>query len=236
MKKLLLIIILNSIALQAQNNSEEINILEKNKKNISEKIISLNDSIGKIDLRINNLKSKEILKQFKDTSFVAIANKNFKLRKNPEPMGDILLTLSEDTKVLILDYYNGYFGVCINAFCGYVSDVWIQRSPKINELIKVKDAEREAFERLKHETEMKKDKIEYAEIEKQNLKKYGKVIYDKLKKGSYWIGMTDDMAMISLGYPNDINRSVGSWGVNEQWVYDGKYLYFENGKMSSYQN
>lgn len=211
-------------------------LLRKIKKKISEKIISLNDSIRKIDLKINNLKSKEIMKQFKDTSFVAIANKNFKLRKNPEPMGDILLTLSEDTKVLILDYYNGYFGVCINSVCGYVSDVWIQRSPKINELIKVKDIEREEFEKLKEETRIKKDNKEYAEIEKQNIKKYGKAIYDKLKKGSYWIGMTDEMALISLGYPNDINRSVGSWGVNEQWVYDGKYLYFENGKMSSFQN
>lgn len=48
--------------------------------------------------------------------------------------------------------------------------------------------------------------------------------------------MTEEMATISLGMPNDVNRTVGSWGVHEQWVYDNIYLYFENGKLSSYQN
>lgn len=38
------------------------------------------------------------------------------------------------------------------------------------------------------------------------------------------------------GIPKAINRSVGKWGVHEQWVYDGGYLYFENGKLTSYQN
>jgi hypothetical protein len=48
--------------------------------------------------------------------------------------------------------------------------------------------------------------------------------------------MTDDMARVSLGNPRSINRTVGSWGVYEQWVYYSTYLYFENGKLSSYQN
>ena len=44
------------------------------------------------------------------------------------------------------------------------------------------------------------------------------------------------MALISLGKPDDINRTVGSWGVNEQWVYGRNYYYFENGKLTSYQD
>ena len=48
--------------------------------------------------------------------------------------------------------------------------------------------------------------------------------------------MNREMATISLGRPKDINRTVESWGVHEQWVYDGIYLYFENGKVTSYQN
>ena len=48
--------------------------------------------------------------------------------------------------------------------------------------------------------------------------------------------MDREMATISLGSPNDINRTVGSWGVHEQWVYNKIYLYFENGKLNSYQN
>ena len=48
--------------------------------------------------------------------------------------------------------------------------------------------------------------------------------------------MTRELATISLGSPNDINRTVGSWGVHEQWVYYNLYLYFENGILTSYQN
>jgi hypothetical protein len=45
------------------------------------------------------------------------------------------------------------------------------------------------------------------------------------------------MAIISLGNPIDINKTVGSWGVHEQWVYNNNmYLYFENDKLTSYQN
>ncbi len=49
--------------------------------------------------------------------------------------------------------------------------------------------------------------------------------------------MTSDMAVESLGKPSEINKSVGSWGVHEQWNYIiyNAYLYFENGKLTSWQ-
>ena len=38
--------------------------------------------------------------------------------------------------------------------------------------------------------------------------------------------------------PEDKNRSVGSWGIHEQWVYRSYdlYVYFENGILTSWQN
>ena len=49
--------------------------------------------------------------------------------------------------------------------------------------------------------------------------------------------MTREMCREAWGSPDDINRSSGSWGVHEQWVYGlGSYLYFENGILSSIQN
>jgi hypothetical protein len=43
------------------------------------------------------------------------------------------------------------------------------------------------------------------------------------------------MAEISIGSTRNKNKSVGKWGVNEQWVYYKDYLYFENGILESYQ-
>ena len=51
------------------------------------------------------------------------------------------------------------------------------------------------------------------------------------------IGMTQDEAIISMGKPYDINRTVGSYGTHEQWCYNGGvYLYFEDGILSSWQD
>jgi hypothetical protein len=54
--------------------------------------------------------------------------------------------------------------------------------------------------------------------------------------GRVWLGMTTEMARIVLGDPSDINRSVGAWGVREQWVYStpDSYFYFGNGILTSW--
>jgi hypothetical protein len=58
-------------------------------------------------------------------------------------------------------------------------------------------------------------------------------------------GMTPDDVIASWGRPNNIHRSVGSWGTHEQWVYDlsktrgfdtRQYVYFENNILISWQN
>ena len=51
------------------------------------------------------------------------------------------------------------------------------------------------------------------------------------------IGMTSKQVMLSWGKPEDINRTVTTYGTSEQWVYGmGTYVYFENGTCTSYQN
>lgn len=56
-----------------------------------------------------------------------------------------------------------------------------------------------------------------------------------------WVqrGMTSAQLIASWGRPEDINRTVGSWGVHEQWVYGeygGPYVYLEDGIVTSWQN
>ena len=48
--------------------------------------------------------------------------------------------------------------------------------------------------------------------------------------------MSPEETKLSWGDPKKINKSVGSWGVHEQWVYENQYLYFENGKLASFQS
>jgi hypothetical protein len=51
------------------------------------------------------------------------------------------------------------------------------------------------------------------------------------------LGMSkEDVLASSWGKPRKINTSHYSWGTYEQWVYDGGYLYFQNGVLTSAQN
>ena len=65
------------------------------------------------------------------------------------------------------------------------------------------------------------------------VKKYGVEIANKILSSKIWIGMTDEMAIESLGRPQENNRTVGSWGVHEQWVYRNWNCYiYPDSKLS----
>ena len=234
MKKLLIIFLFAGYLLNAQNQDiEELNII---KNNLSERIKNLNDSILIVNKKIATIESKQMLERASNSSLIAIAKKGSYLKKIPHVLGEIIFQLPENKNIIVTDYFNNYFGVCVDSICGYMSDMLITKNDNIRKFISIKNSEKLEQDRIQREQIAKERQIEKAELEKTYLKKYGKSLYEKLKKGYYWIGMTKEMAIISLGYPNDINRSVGSWGTHEQWVYSNEYLYFENGILKSYQD
>ena len=67
-------------------------------------------------------------------------------------------------------------------------------------------------------------------------KKFGASNANLILEGIVQIGMTKAMCEESWGTPDDINKSIGSWGIHEQWVYGNSYLYFEDNKLTSIQN
>jgi len=60
------------------------------------------------------------------------------------------------------------------------------------------------------------------------------------------LGLTRGEVVALWGVPNKINNSVGAYGTHEQWVYrlntesierkESRYLYFENGILTGYQD
>lgn len=53
-----------------------------------------------------------------------------------------------------------------------------------------------------------------------------------------FIGMTKDELLFVAGDPDNINRTVSSGSVTEQWVYNryNQYYYFHNGELRSWQD
>ena len=66
--------------------------------------------------------------------------------------------------------------------------------------------------------------------------KYGETYGSLILQGRVVIGMTKDQCIEALGHPTRINRTTTALTVYEQWVYGGRYLYFENGKLVTIQD
>ena len=133
-------------------------------------------------------------------------------------------------------YFNGIYGYVRKS--GFKSESGIieenKKKVEIAELKKI--AEQERIEREKRLEQQRKIANEKRKKELINI--YGQTNGLKISEGHIWIGMTNKMAIVSWGAPDDVNRTVGSWGVHEQWIYKSQdtYLYFENGILTSWQD
>ncbi len=235
-KAFILLTLVFCIFFNAFSQSRSVLELESLKTSLIKKVASLNDSITKVEKEIELLKTNEILSRISDSTLRGITIRGAKLKKSPDPLGEIFATFNEEKEVVILDYSDLYFGVCSDGICGYMSEIWLKKSQEIEKFVSAKNFEKQELKRLQTERESKAEKAKWIELEKRYIKKYGEKDYSKMKQGYYWIGMNKEMATISLGSPNKVNRTVGAWGVKEQWVYETIYLYFENGILTSYQD
>jgi len=212
MKKILII----SLVLVSFNNiysqNSEIEKLIRIRDELVLRKNEIIDSIKNVDIRINYLKSNEKDLNTKETTYTETKTRSqAKIKNKPDVFGDIIGYVPEDETIKVFDYYSGYWLVEKDSLKGYTSEIYITNNQQMNSLKKNHD----------------KNEI---------IKKYGENIANKIFNHSIWIGMTPDMARLSIGSPLDINRTIGSWGVHEQWVYKSRYLYFENGKLTSWQD
>ena len=69
------------------------------------------------------------------------------------------------------------------------------------------------------------------------IRKYGKKKGPLIADGRVWIGLSTEMALDSWGKPENRKKSEGTWGMNETWYYPGgKYIFFENGRLSKWKD
>ncbi|MCF0070241.1 hypothetical protein LZD49_07140 [Dyadobacter sp. CY261] len=184
----------------------------------------------------------------------AIVSTGGVIRREPDPVSENVLFVENGTAVRLLDYDNGYWAVSRDLITGFISEMFINETDDIKRYkialkgrqndLKQQLADNKASELRKKEEDRelllqkieKEIEVEAALWRKKMIGKYGKTVGQKVIDGYYWVGMSAGMARDGLGDPMSINKSVGNWGIHEQWVYPDMYLYFENGKLASYQN
>lgn len=107
-----------------------------------------------------------------------------------------------------------------------IVDMYNNATNEVNRI----EAEKKAKEEAERKAREKKEAEEKAKKEREEKA--------RKKREGVSLGMSkQDVLDSSWGKPYKINTSTGSWGVHEQWCYEGyNYLYFENGILTSIQN
>lgn len=113
-----------------------------------------------------------------------------------------------------------------------------QRIEQLNRKKELREREKEVQAEKRRQQAQKEAEAAIRARENKIRSKYSASIAEKILKRQIWLGMTKDMLIDSWGYPgyDDINRTVGSWGVHEQWIYNDTYVYLENGIVTSWQD
>jgi len=185
------------------------------------------DSILLIESQITNEKFASLLT--KEVICITQNGVQAKLRDKPSTAGDEIAIIPKNKSIEVLEYMGeSYWKVRYTTFIGYLNEVFLSQTEEMKYAIK-------KFEGNKKISD-KNQKEQINALTLNALKaKFGNENAYSILNHSIWIGMTDDMAIESIGSSKSINKSVGSWGVHEQWVYEKRFLYFENGKLTSWQ-
>jgi hypothetical protein len=248
---LFFMLLISSITFGQELKNQNIRDLQKEVTRLENEIKIKTDSLNFIMEEIKHLQNQEYLAKFKpkdgELEMSALLKMDGKLRKSSSPLSEIITLISKNDTVKLTDYQYGYWIVNKDQYFGYLSELYLDETEQIKifkeELLKIneefrlrKEKDEAGKKRLENEMETAIQKQKEIEYRQNILRQFGKETGQKLLEGYYWIGMTAKMAKISLGEPRSINRTVGSWGVHEQWVYYSLYLYFEDGIVTSYQN
>jgi hypothetical protein len=229
--------ILVSLTIGFSAFSQQITTLEKELDSLR---LLKNDYQKKLDLlQIEYLKIESAINQIKldeKVGEVYICSSSTNISKTPDKY-EVVIYLPKNSKVKLLDQNKTHYKINFKDSVGWVlKDALIPEKDVINKI-----NEKKAIEKSDSLLRIENKKIQESELIKRKasmIKKYGTSVAEKILSSKFWLGMTSDMAIESLGLPDKNNRTIGSWGVHEQWIYERRelYLYFENGTLTSWQD
>jgi hypothetical protein len=207
---LFLLTFLISNLIYAQN--KELEQLYKKKHDYEIAKNKIIDSIKIIDIRINYLKNLDNNEFKTDSNFTITKTKiEAKIKDKPDVFGNIIGLLPPQTEIKIYSFHNGYWFLEADSLKGYANEVFLVENQF---MIKAKNNSQKSMIATR----------------------FGKEIAYKISKGEIWLGMSNEMAILSIGIPLKVNKDVYSWGTHEQWIYNRRYLYFENNILKSWQD
>ncbi|HKJ33083.1 MAG TPA: hypothetical protein VKA34_14700 [Balneolales bacterium] len=231
----LLLCVKNLHAQSTDSLNNQLSKLTSKVDSLSKKIKLLRNERSEYDKQIKALRITLSKKVLKKTLEKGVPTKiNFlggSIVDKPTGPNHTITAVKPGETVTVFNFFKyPYFKVSYDSIVGFMSYASFERNEYINQI--VSDYQKRQ-KRIMIKTNPKLSRL---------LKKYGKKAAHRIIAHEIWIGMTYVMAKESIGSPDKINRTTSSGEVNEQWIYPFakygkyKYLYFDNGKLTSWQN
>jgi hypothetical protein len=217
--------------------------LKNFKATYQKEILEIDKEYSRIDAIIKQ-------KQFNQTlGDIYICDWTTGIYEKPSGLG-ILGTLSQADTVRVIGQNDNYYNITSFKGTGWVLKKALKTESDYNKQVEEQKErirainngimEQKTADSVKYIKNQEAERIALAKRKAELINKYGTYDSKRILEKKVWLGMTTDMARESLGEPNDINRTISSSGVNEQWVYGSIpsqiYLYFENGMLITVQD
>lgn len=231
-----------------------INSLEMRIKHFESEIIKANDSIKSLKslISIEQRKIAPIIEN-KELRIKTFVNQSWHSKFLPEYDSQNVNYLEKGSEITVIGYFKGaldyYFVKLADGHFFWdaniiMTDSLIGIKKMLEASYKAKKVKEDSIYKAKITRD---DSIYQREVKKETkerkvylINRYGAKIAEKILNRQIWLGMSDKMLIETIGKPVDINRTVGSFGIHEQWVYGSiqntEYYYFENGKLKSWQD
>jgi vacuolar-type H+-ATPase subunit I/STV1 len=225
----------------AQSKSEilkGLDSLNAEKETLIQQLDKINQSIASFEQ-----KKLQAIKKEKYSAGVPIYCRNpTKLYQERKTWSTIIDTIPKSMTLLAYDYESNYYFVEFDTLYGFVFAMDIEtverRTERLEkEAVKRRNKQQERNRQVAQNSADREAQRKKQEARRQTLiAKYGNSIGDKLSRKEIWLGMAKELVRESRGEPSKVNRSIGSWGEHEQWVYPNANLYIRNGILSSWQD
>jgi hypothetical protein len=157
-------------------------------------------------------------------STIAKLKSSSRLFAGKDDLTSVILIIPADSLVTVLDSDSTYFHVVFDENEGYIFK---------RDAVLVKNAvysvPNNTTQAIPQDTQTEQDQQQNRFSFLEN--KYGTNMAARLMAGKIWKGMNSDMVNDSWGTPKKINRVINGNIVNEEWIFNNTWLYFENSTL-----
>lgn len=217
---------------------------ELKKKQLTQLQGAYQDSLNRIEDAIKEITSRQIREG--NRKVLAKIRSRARVYKDSESQ-EVIGYFEANTYVMLISYEDFRYLAEFGGLLGYVKDVDIQKDEEVKQFTAIMEAKEKALKSAMTDAYVAAWKADKAERDAQTQKqretmihdkfgsRYGTEIIRKIADSEIWVGMSDEMAVYSLGKPARILTTINRQGSHEEWQFEGMTLSFQNGMLKEFR-